>query len=256
MPAPRSSAPRLRTARRQQARAARRARRIAGLTVIGVVLVVGLLLTAFGPDQSRVLQPLAEASSLPTTSRPPPEIVALKDGLRLQLPVARPTALGFHAAGDGAVSLTPVGHQGNEGGLAHLFHKLFGGGGGGPTWYQLGGGGPSNSALDVGAAPGTDVYAPVDGTVVGVTPYVLDGRQYGVELDVQPQTTPSFVVAVVHLSPDPSIKVGAPVVSGVTKIGTVIDLSSVEHQALARFTQDAGNNVSLEVRPAATLAPS
>jgi hypothetical protein len=33
----------------------------------------------------------------------------------------------------------------------------------------------------------------------------------------------------------------------------VIDLSRVERQALARYTQDAGNHVTIEVFPAPTL---
>jgi hypothetical protein len=202
-----------------------------------------------------VRQQIAIPPGLQESGRPAPEIVAVKDALRLQLPVARPTAIGFHASGDGAIALAPVGHQGNRGVLSRLFHKLFGGGGSGPTWYQLGGEqGPANSALDVGALPGTDVYSPVDGTVVGISPFVLDGRPYGVRVDIQPQTTPSLVVSLTHLSADPSIAIGTPVVAGVSKLGNVIDLSSVERQALARFTQDAGNNVTIEVRAAATVA--
>ncbi len=223
--------------------------------MITAVLVASLLLTAFGAGQSRVLQRISAPEGLQPTGRPAPETIAAKDALRIQLPVVRPTAVGFHASGDGAVSLTPVGHQGNEGALSRLFHTIFGGGGGGPTWYELGGDqGPANSALDVGALPGTDVYAPVDGNVVGVTPFVLDGQTYGVRIDIQPQTTPSLVVSVTHLSADPSIKIGSPVLAGVSKLGNVIDLSSVERQALARFTTNAGNNVSIEVRTSAALA--
>jgi murein DD-endopeptidase MepM/ murein hydrolase activator NlpD len=218
---------------------------------------VSLILTAFGSGSARAVQPLGGPNRLLQLSRPAPQVVATSAALRLQLPVARPTAVGFHTAGDGGVALIPVGHQGNEGGVAHLFHKLFGGGGSGPAWYELGGeAGAPNSAIDVGALPGTDVYAPVDGTVVGVTPYVLDGHPYGVRVDLQPQTTPSVVVSLTHLRADPSITVGTQVVAGVSKLGNVVDVSSVERQALARFTQDAGNNVSLEVRPAATLAQS
>ena len=40
------------------------------------------------------------------------------------------------------------------------------------------------------------------------------------------------------------------------RLGAVVDLSSVEHEALQRYTQDAGNHVSFEVRPAATLTLS
>jgi murein DD-endopeptidase MepM/ murein hydrolase activator NlpD len=254
MPAPRSSGTRLR-ARRQQQLAARRARRFAGLALIGVVLVVSLLLTAFGPASTRAVQTVALTGKLPVATRPTPQIIAVRDTLRLQLPIAKPTAIGFHAAGAGAVSLSPVGRQGNAGALLRIVHKVFGGGGGGPTWYQLGGSdGAPNSSLDVGAATGTDVYAPLDGTVVGVTPYIVDGRKYGVRIDLQPQTSPSLVVSLTHLRADPSVSVGSTVVAGVSKLGNIVDLSSVERQALARYTQDAGNHVSLEVRPAATLA--
>jgi murein DD-endopeptidase MepM/ murein hydrolase activator NlpD len=256
MPAPRSSGTRLRE-RRQQQLAARRARRFAGLALIGVVLVVSLLLTAFGSGTTRTVQTVAVAGKLPVSSRPKPQIVAVKDSLRLQLPIAqeRVTALGFHAAGDGSVSLSPVGRQGNAGLALRLVHKIFGGGGGGPTWYQLGGAsGAPNSGLDVGAATGTDVYAPVDGTVVGVTPFIVSGHKFGVRIDLQPQTTPSLVVSMTHLRADPSVSVGSAVVAGVSKLGNVVDLSSVERQSLARYTQDAGNHVSLAVRPAAMLS--
>ena len=56
-----------------------------------------------------------------------------------------------------------------------------------------------------------------------------------------------------QLRPDDALTVGKSVVSGRTKVGTVVDLSSVEHQALARYTNDAGNHVSVEVRPSAAL---
>jgi hypothetical protein len=254
MPAPRSSGTRLR-ARRQQQKAARRARRFAGLALIGVVLIVSLLLTAFGGSTQRTLQTVAVPGKLPVAGRPTPQILAVNGTLRLQLPIAqaRVTAIGFHGAGDGALSLHPVGRQGNEGVVLRVVHKVFGGGGDGPTWYQLGGEGAANSALDVGAATGTDVYSPVDGTIVGVTPFIVNGRKYGVRIDVQPQTSPSYVVSLTHVRADPSVKVGAPVIAGVSKIGNVVDLSSAERQALARYTQDAGNHVSVEVRPAASL---
>ena len=48
--------------------------------------------------------------------------------------------------------------------------------------------------------------------------------------------------------------VGAAVTASGSKLGTVLDFSHVERQALARYTQDAGNHVSVEVHPAATLS--
>ena len=100
------------------------------------------------------------------------------------------TAIGYHSSADNAFALKPLGHQGNEGALQSAFHKLFGGGGGHPTWYQLDGG--ATSALDVGGAPGTSVFAPVDGTIVGLTPYIVAGRRFGSRIDIQPQSAPSL----------------------------------------------------------------
>jgi hypothetical protein len=144
-----------------------------------------------------------------------------------------------------------MGRQGNEGVVQRVFHKIFGGGGGNPIWYALDGGG--TTALDVGGAPGTDVYAPVDGTIVGIAPYVVAGHRFGSRIDIQPQSAPSLVVTLTQLRSDPSLSVGSNVVSGKSKVGTVVNLAAVERQALARYTNDAGNHVSIELRPATAL---
>jgi hypothetical protein len=258
MPSPRAfgRGPR---AKDQQARAARRAGRIAGLVVLAAVLLVMLLLTAFGSGQPAsvpVAQP-APAGRLVPAGRPRPQIVAVQGALRIQLPVPqeRLTAIGYHAAGSGALPLEPIGRQANEGLFSRAVHRLFGGGGGGIRYYELGGGpGRSNTSLDVGAPPGTDVYAPVDGTVVGLTDYVISGRLYGVRVDLQPARAPSVVVSLTHIRPDPGLTVGASVAAGTSKLGSVLDVSKAERLALARYTQDAGNHVAIEVHPAATLA--
>ena len=234
-------------------RDARRARRFALLALLAIVLVIALLLTAFG-GSSRTFEPLAFADAAASAqTKPFPQIVALHGAVRVQMPVAQrqSTAIGYHAATDGAIALTPVGHQGNEGVIQKVLHRFFGGGGGHPVWYQLDGG--STSALDVGAAPGTSVYAPVDGTVVGITPYVVAGHRFGSRIDIQPQSAPSLVVSLTQIRADPSLQVGTNVVSAASRIGVVVDLARIERQALARYTNDSGNHVSVELRPAATL---
>jgi hypothetical protein len=232
-----------------------RTRRLVVLTIVSGVLLGTLFMTAFGQGATReVSQALpGPASRLLPVGPPTPLIVALHNGLRIQLPVAqtRVTAIGYHSSGDGVLPLTPLGHQGNEGALSRLAHKIFGGGGGGFVYYQLSGG--DTAVLDVGAMPGTDVYAPVDGTVVGISDYVLNGKAYGSRIDIQPSSAPSLVVSLTHLTPDPALTVGAAIVASSTKVGRVVDLSGVEKQALAKYTQDAGNHVSIELRPAATL---
>jgi hypothetical protein len=225
-------------------------------------LVVGCLLgtliaTAFGQDSREpVPQTLPPpASRLAPAGPPTPMTVALRGSLRIQLPIAESivTAIGYHAATDGGLPLTPLGHQANEGALSRLAHKLFGGGHGPFPYYQLSGG--TKDVLDVGAPPGTDVYAPADGTVIGISNYFLNGRPYGARIDIQPSAAPSLVLTMTQLTRDPALTVGTTVTASGTKVGRVIDLSGVEKQALAQYTQDAGNHVSVELRPAATLTP-
>jgi hypothetical protein len=261
MPSPRAPG----QARRKlqaRAQARRRQRRIAGLIAASIAALITLLLTAFGSGSSAPTPTTgpAPANRLLPAGPPRPQVVALRGSLRVQLPIdqSRVTAIGYHAAGDGALALEPIGRQANEGLFSRVVRRLFGSGEGGLTYYKLGGeSGADTSALDVGAPPGTDVYSPVDGTVVGITPYVISEQTLGgrsARIDLQPAAAPSLVVTLTHLRPDPSLSVGSSVAAARSKIGSVLDFSRVERQALARYTQDAGNHVSVEVHPAATLA--
>jgi hypothetical protein len=255
----RSSAPG-RSARhrtRPRRRPARRGRWKALLFVGGIGALVIVLLGAFGSSASSVSVGAPASSSRLLPAGPPhPQVIAVQGALRLQLPVAqaRVTAIGYHAAGADALPLDPIGRRANENLLARVFHRVFGGGGK-PGWYQLGGGdGPSTGAVDIGAPDGTDVYSPVEGSVVGIHDYVINGKKLGNVLEIQPDGSPDAVVSVSHLEADPSLAVGSPVTPGVSKLGRIIDFSGVERQALAKHTQDAGNHVTLEVRPAPTGA--
>jgi hypothetical protein len=221
------------------------------------VAVVTLLLTAFGTGADRAADRVAAPRDRLLPLRPQPQTIALRDSLRIQLPVAqtRVTAIGYHAAGGGALGLEPLGRQGNRGLLGRLADRIFGAGDTRLVWYQLpGGSGPATAALNVGAAPGTDVFSPVDGTVIGITPFELNGAEYGSRIDIQPVSAPSLIVSITRLEPDPALTVGTGVVSAGTRIGAVGDLAGVEQQVLARYTQDAGNHVTVEVFPAPSLA--
>jgi hypothetical protein len=246
---------RLRARRR---RSDRHAGRFVLTALLSAVLLLTLLLTAFGTWSSTPVapKPLAASAVLPG-GQPLRQIVATAGALHLQLPVSQSavTAIGYHNAGDGSLALQPVGRQGNAGLFARIWNRIAGSGENRLVWYQLRGDrGRGTSALSVGAAPGTDVYSPVDGTVVGITDYVLSNRTYGARIDIRPQSAPSVVVTLTHLRADPALTVGSPVSAARTKVGVVVDLTRVERQALARYTQDKGNNVSLSVRPAAVLS--
>jgi hypothetical protein len=250
----RRAAPRRRRHQQQDAHK----RRLAVLVAIAVVALGTLLVTAFGGGEhpSALVAPPASATRLLPAGRPLPKVLARVGALRIQLPVneSRLTAIGYFGSQDGALPLAPVGHQANEGLLRRLVHSVLGGGGGWPRWYVLPGGhGESTSALDVGAAPGTDVYSPVNGTIVGIGKIVLNGRAYGARIDIQPIDAPSLIVSISHVKADPSLAVGAMLTADASKIGTVLDFSNVEHQALSRYTNDAGNHVLVEVHPSPTL---
>jgi hypothetical protein len=240
-----------RAAEREQMRArVRRSRRTAALLVAACVSLVLLLLTAFGTG--------GVASSADRGPAPPQaQVVAMQDTLRIQMPInqSRVTAIGYHASGTDVLPLQPVGSQANAGLLKRIFHRLFGQNGSEIRYYQLGGGvGSQTGGLDVGAPVETDVYSPVDGSIIAISDLIVNGKAYGVRIDIQPSGSPGVVVTVENLKPDPALTVGSAVSAGRTKIGRVIDLSSVEQAALARHTQDKGQHVHIEVRAASGIA--
>src|SRR5918995_1502947 len=248
-----------RAIRREEMRAqARRSRRRAALVVVACVSLVTLLLTAFGTGDRGSLPAggAGPAERLLPAGPPQAQVVAMQDTLRIQLPVnqSRVTAIGYHAVGSSALALEPVGTQANAGLAERIIRKLFGSNGSSLRYYLLDGGiGPRTGSLDVKAPVDTNVYAPVDGSVLAVTDQVINGRAYGVRIDVQPSGNPGVVVSLTNLRPDPALTVGSTVRSGRTKVGRIIDLSGVERAGLARYTQDKGQHVHLEVHPAASV---
>jgi murein DD-endopeptidase MepM/ murein hydrolase activator NlpD len=246
---------RVRQTRRQRLERERRRRRLAVLAVIAVIALVTVLLSAFGGSGRVPEAPApASASRLLPVGPPLPEIIARIGTLHLQLPVSqsRVTAIGYQGGSEGALALDPLGTQANQGLLKRLVHKILGGSSGHPRWYQLPGGlGPATSSVDIGAPSGTDIYAPVDGTVVSIDDVVLNGRPYGAKIDIQPTAAPSLVVSVSHLRADPALVVGSTVAAGASKLGTLLDFSHAERQALARYTNDAGNHVVIEAHTSA-----
>lgn len=227
------------------------------LVVIGTFAVITLVLTAFGSSGSQpaatIVAPTASLLGTPQVER-----VATVSNLGLQLPVAQDavTAIGFRASTTGGLALKPLGRQINEGLLARLWHKISGSAKQARAWYELGGGtGPGTAVLDVGAAPGTFVYAPVNGTIVSISDTILNGSRHGSRIDVRPSDAPSLIVSLTHVDPDPALTVGSPVSARTDKIGTVADIAQVERQALAKHTNDNGDNVALEVHPAPASLP-
>jgi hypothetical protein len=235
----------------------RRLRRLAALIAIAAVALVTVLLSAFGGSGTpvRAAAP-ASATRLLPAGPPVPQVVARLGALHLELPVSpsRVTAIGYQGGSDGALALAPLGTQANEGVLRRVAHAIFGGSNARPRWYQLPGGqGPATSLLDVGAPASTDVYSPVDGTIVAIDDVEINGRLYGSRIDIQPTSAPSLVVSVSHVKIDPALAVGSLISAAGTKLGSIVDFTHAERQSLARHTNDSGNHVAIEVHSSVAI---
>ena len=187
-----------------------------------LLVVVTVIATALRSGSSSSNTSAAIASVPPTQLAPnaPPAPVGLATApgnLVLDVPVTqrRITAIVYHGVGTSQViPLVPIGTQRNAGILSTIAKMLTGtpDGGGGPSYYiDDAGQGASTGSVDVGAVAGTDVYSPVDGKVVSIRPYVIDGQAYGSEIEIQPTSTPADVVTLTNLRTTTGIAVGTPV---------------------------------------------
>ena len=193
------------------------------------------------------MAPASASRLLPGT--PAPEIVAAAGTLRIQLPVAQGavTAIGYHGGAEGALGLQPLGRQGNEG-----LSPVCGTDAGSTTndlvhFSSAARLAPARRRSTSGHPPERTILARRRnrGRPARLRPVQPGLRRAGRH---PPSSAPSLIVCP-QLEPDPALTVGSAVAEGTSKVGTIVDLSGVERQALARYTQDAGNNVSLEVHP-------
>jgi hypothetical protein len=252
-------------ARRPGSRRAQRARirrRRLGLALALLAAAVIALTTTFasGPTAPAESRPLSDRAAL--AGQPAPQTLATRGSLQLMVPIDQGVITGvvFHRYdGSDAVSLSPVGHQSNAGFLTRVWNGVFGDDGGG-MGYNVDSG--STQGVDVGAPAGTAVYAPSDGQVVSITPYVLNGdaTHYGQEIALSPSSDPSFVVKIAPIAlaagplGKPTLRVGQQVTGGRTKLGAVVDVTNASQPVLSHYVSDAGNGASIRVEPATAPA--
>jgi hypothetical protein len=248
--------------RRRAVRAGASWRRTRRLVALGVVLVVSAVTlgSALREDNAPALEvatPAPEPASQLVPSPPPrPLKLASRGGVNLYVPIdrSRITAIVYHqVAGSDTLDLTPSGNLLNAGIVDRIERQIIGNSASGPDYFIASG---STASVDVGATAGTQVYAPVNGTIVGITPMILNGARWGDQVSIQPQADPSVVVVVSNIHADPSLRIGIPVTStqDPTLLGTVADLSKVLKMELARYTADSGNHAHIELRPTPVLA--
>lgn len=232
------------------------------LVVIGVVLlvwIVGLLGRevvavddAGGPvSGSRI----GSAAAVEMTGAPTPQTLASavvdkgEAQLRLQLPIRREaiTGIGFGPRREAnVIELEPSGTRANTSWIRRATQRFLSTTPAGDLrWYQLGEG--ALRMVVVGALPGTEAYAPIDGTVEAITPYVLDGERRGELIQIQPTGDGQTIVVVRNVDADEELQVGTSVTPGVTRLGTVRDMEGSVEAPLATYTHDTGSGVDLYV---------
>lgn len=120
--------------------------------------------------------------------------------------------------------------------------------------FRAGNGGARMSAIDCGATPGTQVYAPVSGKVVLVKAYKLYDKYDDYQIHIQPEGRSDIDVVMIHLT-DVTIQAGDTVEAGVTPIAKIRDVYSYigEEMQLKEYTAegDNGNHTHIQVNNAA-----
>lgn len=231
---------------------------VAVATAVLVVWLVGMLgrevvsggMTRGGPGVAHANATPVEQAGAPTPQRLARTVVEQGSAaLPLQLPIRRQaiTGIGFGPRHErGVMELEPAGTRANTSWLRRATQRFLS-----TTpasdlvWYQLSEGTPS--MVTVGALPGTEVYAPIDGKVHTITDYEVDGEVRGSIVQLQPTGDGSTVVVVRNLDPASDLAVGQTVGQGATRLGTVRDMEGSLRSRLADYTHDSGSGVDIYV---------
>jgi murein DD-endopeptidase MepM/ murein hydrolase activator NlpD len=215
---------------------------------------------ANGPVGSAHAQPSkTSAFSIASTPPSPTPIFASygKLKLRLPVPVGKLTEIGFHQAAYAwalrmktplkTATLSQAGnHRGTSretstqptGRDAVLVGKVV------RMWRPRPG--SPDTAVDVGAKPGTAVISPVTGTVVKIKSYKLYGKWADYEMHILPDGYDNLDIVMIHMT-DPEVKVGARVTAGITAVAHVRKLSDKFTDQLAQYVKGGGDHVHLQV---------
>lgn len=230
--------------------------------VIAIGLVALLLVVAgarLAVDRGETVVPaVAPADRILPAGPPAPQLLARQDQLALEVPIPqeRITGVLFHpVAGTNALRLTPIGPAREQGVFGRIVDAFRTETEAGIPSFREG----IPEAVDVGAPVGTEVFAPVDGRILSITPMIVGAEALGDVIAIEPSANPGVAVILTGLEADRGLSVGTPVSTrpeGWTKLGTVVDVTGGLAPALARYTQDGGNRVQLQVLPATAVAAS
>jgi murein DD-endopeptidase MepM/ murein hydrolase activator NlpD len=268
-----------RLAREGRARARRQRRNAVTALAIAGVVVAALTGWRLNSDQRASTEPLGGRSAAATTTavrrasapgiefprmrpattvQPTPVFATYKD-LRMHLPVtvAALTEVGFHQA-----SYTYARHLDTpltQAKMSKVRKKRSSGRdkasqptgpdvdlvGSYLTMWRARPGKP-DSAVDVGADAGSDVFSPVSGTVVRIKRYKLYGTYDDYEIHIIPDGTDDLDCVLIHVT-DLSVKRADHVEAGITRIAAVRKLPRSVGPQLRQFTKNGGYHVHMQL---------
>ncbi|MHB1016581.1 MAG: M23 family metallopeptidase [Coriobacteriia bacterium] len=236
------------------------------LTIAVAVVGIGIIawmLTWGAPEEPRVETATPSVAVAAEPERTPTPRFAEVGSVDLHLPIdpSAITALAFHqASGQRAQSMTALVPDVPDSSAIDpeaLATQMAEAADSSDVWggvclrlWRSGRGGMPDTAADIGAEPGTDVYAPVTGTVVEVRPYLLYEKHEDIEIHIQPDGADGLDVVLIHVT-DASVEAGDRVIGGVTRIAAIRKMSGLIELQLAGYTGDGGDHVHMQVNTAA-----
>lgn len=222
-----------------------------GVMFILAVIAAVLIVTSSRDSSTPLLdeETIAASKEQASTQNPESLVLASAGQLDLMLPVvaASVTAVGYHPVeDDDIISLDPRGKQVNASVISGIGQILQSDDSIGYYVMEEDSDVSPTTAMDVGAAFGTFVYAPVDGTVVGIKSYEYAGDCLDTEVRIQPLSQSNVIVVMTHLD-NIEATLGQPVKAGDSRIGVVNKLDSCLVHKISEFTADSGNHVHIQV---------
>lgn len=246
----------LRRQRRRQAQVRRRRLRLASLLLLLLLVatsygVMSLANRSSAKVAESELLVVEQSASRPVDGSEGHPVFARLNDRNLVLPVVAgdATIVAYHSLSDErAYSLSPIGSQVNSSVVSRGLERVFSGDAS-VRYYLLKGSGRSvaeTAAVDVGAAPGTPITAPISGRVSAVKPYLLYGKYEDVQIDIQPEGLSGVELSLLFVD-EPAVTIGQTVVAGKTQLGKVRAPQGDLGQKLSKHTHDSGSHVHLEV---------
>ena len=232
------------------------------VTVVGLA-AIGWMLTWDGPatesDTASVAAAVATTAPAEEPERDPTPLIAEQGGTEIHLAIDPDelTAVAFHqASGDYALHMTSLVPDADMAAANELKAMppvaegaVFDSG----VWHgcvlrlwRSNRGGQPDTALDMGAAPGTAVWSPISGTVIEVRPYLLYDKYEDFEIHIRPTGRDDIDAVLIHVQ-DVKVRVGDTVEGGITRIGSVRQMSDKMDIQLGGYTANGGDHMHFQL---------